>query len=153
MAREEAAVELHGKGCNCAQAVLGVFAPELGMGDEDALRIATAFGAGMGRTGGVCGAVSGACMVLGLHADMRRPEDKAAKDSAYARMQEFSGRFRGRHGELSCTGLLGVDLQTAGGMAAAREQNLFATRCNGFIRSAVQILEDMIHVSTGEYDA
>jgi len=143
MGRVEAAVELHGKGCNCAQAVLGVFAGDLGLGDEDAIRIATAFGAGMGRTGGVCGAVSGACMVLGLRSNMRRPEDKAAKDSAYGRMQEFSRRFHERHGDTSCTGLLGVDLRTAEGLQAAKGRNLFLTRCNDLIRGSVEILEDM----------
>lgn len=150
MARAEAAVELHGKGCNCAQAVLGVFAGDLGLGEEDALRIATAFGGGMGRTGGVCGAVSGACMVLGLRSDMRRPEDTAAKDSAYLRMQEFSRRFHERHGDTSCTGLLGVDLRTGEGLQAARERQLFSTRCNDLIRSAVEILE---HMGKGEHHA
>jgi C_GCAxxG_C_C family probable redox protein len=143
MGRAEAAVELHGKGCNCAQAVLAVFANDLGLGDEDALRIATAFGGGMGRTDGICGSVSGACMVLGLRSDMRRPEDKAAKDSAYARMQEFTRRFVERHGDTACTGLLGVNLSTSEGMQAARDRGLFSTRCNELIRSAVDILESM----------
>lgn len=143
MGRAEAAVELHGKGCNCAQAVLAVFAGDLGLGNEEALRIATAFGGGMGRTDGVCGAVSGACMVLGLRSDMRRPGDTAAKESAYARMQEFSRRFLERHGDTACTGLLGVNLATAEGLQAAKDRNLFTTRCNGFIRSAVEILEGM----------
>jgi C_GCAxxG_C_C family probable redox protein len=143
MGRVDAAVELHGKGCNCAQAVLAVFARDLGLGDEEALRIATAFGGGMGRTDGVCGAVSGACMVLGLRSGMRRPEDKAAKESAYARMQEFSRRFLQRHGDAACTGLLGVNLGTPEGMQAARDRNLFSTRCNEFIRTSVRILEEM----------
>jgi C_GCAxxG_C_C family probable redox protein len=143
MGRSEAAVQLHGGGCNCAQAVLAVFAGDLGLQNEEALRIATAFGGGMGRTDGVCGAVSGACMVLGLRSDMRRPEDKAAKDSAYARMQEFNRRFLELHGETACTGLLGVNLSTSEGLQAAKDQKLFDTRCNQFIRSAVEILEKM----------
>ncbi len=143
MGRAEDAVALHEQGCNCAQAVLSVFAGDLGMDAEEALRIATAFGGGMGRTNGVCGVVSGACMVLGLRSDMRRPEDKAAKDTAYERMQEFDRRFRARHGETSCTGLIGVNLSTPDGLQAARDGNLFSTRCNQFIRSAVEILEDM----------
>lgn len=141
--RADTAVDLHGQGCNCAQAVLAVFSPDLGLEREKALRIATAFGGGMGRTDGVCGAVAGACMVLGLRCDMRRPEDKAAKDDAYGRMQEFDRRFRARHGDTSCTGLLGVNLGTEEGRQAARERNLFTTRCNQFIRSAVEILEQM----------
>jgi len=141
--RADAALELHGRGCNCAQAVLTVFASDLGMAQEEALRIASAFGGGMGRTDGMCGTVTGACMVLGLRSGMRRPEDKSAKDSAYARMQEFDRRFRARHGEVSCTGLLGVNLSVPEDLQAARDRNLFSTRCNELIRSAVEILEDM----------
>ncbi len=141
--RADAAVELHGRGCNCAQAVLAVFAPELGMEQKEALRIASAFGGGMARTDGTCGTVTGACMVLGLRSDMRRPEDKSAKDTAYARMQEFDRRFRARHGDVSCTGLLGVNLSVPEGLQAARDRSLFTTRCNDLIRSAVEILEDM----------
>jgi len=143
MGRSDAAVQLHGRGCSCAQAVLAVFAPDLGMDQEDALRIASAFGGGMGRTDGVCGTVTGACMVLGLRSDMRRPEDKPAKDSAYARMQEFDRRFRARHGQTGCTGLLGVNLSRPEGLQAARDRALFSTRCNDLIRSAVEILEEM----------
>ncbi len=143
MGTADEAVELHDRGCNCAQAVLAVFAPRLGLEQAQAIRIATAFGGGMGRTDGVCGAVSGACMVLGLRSDMRRPEDKAAKDSAYERMQEFDRRFRGRYGETSCTGLLGVNPGTPDGRQAAKDRNLFSTRCDGFIRGAVEILEQM----------
>ncbi len=35
MGRAEQAVEMHGKGCNCAQAVLTVFAPELGLAQAE----------------------------------------------------------------------------------------------------------------------
>jgi len=143
MERVEAAAGLFGKGCNCAQAVLAVFAPELGLEEAEAIRIATAFGGGMGRTDGVCGAVSGACMVLGLRSDMRRPEDKEAKESAYARMQEFDRRFRRRHGETTCTGLLGVSLSTPEGMQAAGDRKLSQSRCAEYVRSAVEILEEM----------
>ena len=34
---------------------------------DAALRVSAAFGGGMGRTGGTCGAVTGALMVLGLN--------------------------------------------------------------------------------------
>lgn len=141
--RQEAAVSIHARGGNCAQAVLGAFCGELGLATEDALRVATAFGGGMGRTGSVCGAVSGACMVLGLRAGMRRPEEKDKKEAGYLLMQEFSRRFRQRFGDTSCPALLGLDIGTPGGMSAARERNLFETRCNDLIAAAVEILEEM----------
>jgi len=52
--------------CNCCQAVLGSMAPRLGLDEGTAILFGTAFGGGMGRMGGICGAVTGAFLVLGL---------------------------------------------------------------------------------------
>ena len=54
------AEEKFGGGYNCAQSVLFSFCEELGLDADTALKIACGFGAGMGRKGEVCGAVSGA---------------------------------------------------------------------------------------------
>ena len=47
------------EGYNCAQAVAGAFAPEMGLSVDAAARLASGFGGGMGRMREVCGAVSG----------------------------------------------------------------------------------------------
>ena len=52
-------------GIICAQQVLAHFADRLGLTEETALRIASAFGSGMGKAE-VCGCVSGSLMVLGM---------------------------------------------------------------------------------------
>jgi C_GCAxxG_C_C family probable redox protein len=138
------ALQLHAKGCNCAQAVLCAFAEERGIDQETAIRLATGFGGGMGRTSGACGAVTGAVMVLGLARGMRRPEDAAAKELTYALVAELIHRFRQEHGGVGCTELLGHDLGTPDGLAAARKENLFATKCNDFIRGAVLLVEKLL---------
>jgi C_GCAxxG_C_C family probable redox protein len=144
MQRETEAVSLHGKGCNCAQAVLTVFSADLGLDQETAMRVATGFGGGMGKSGNTCGVVTGACMVLGLSRGMRRAEDAAAKESTYALVREFSRQFREKHATLVCRELLGVDIGTAEGLQAARERGLFTSRCNDLIRDAVVILENIL---------
>ena len=35
-------------GCNCAQAVVGAYAEEIGLTQEQAMRLASSFGGGMG---------------------------------------------------------------------------------------------------------
>lgn len=65
MTHKEKAAALFDEKFNCSQAVLGAFAEEYGLSEEQALHIALCFSAGM-RKGEVCGAVSGAIMVLGL---------------------------------------------------------------------------------------
>jgi C_GCAxxG_C_C family probable redox protein len=50
----------------CSAAVFSAFSGELGLDADTARKIACGFGAGISRTGNVCGAVSGAIMVIGL---------------------------------------------------------------------------------------
>lgn len=48
---------------NCAQAVLTVFCEQLGLERTLVLQLAQGFGAGIGGTGSICGAVTGAYIV------------------------------------------------------------------------------------------
>ena len=149
MGKVEDAVALHGKGANCAQSVLSPYARELGVEPGTALAISTGFGGGMGKMAGTCGAVTGAFMALGLVRGMRSPEDKAAKDATYALVREMARRFTEKNGSINCRELLGCDIGTEEGAAAARAANLFATRCNGFIEDAVRIADALLDAGRG----
>ena len=59
-----AAEELFERGYNCAQAVAGAFADQMGMPQSQVLQLAGGFGGGVGRLREICGAVSGMAMVL-----------------------------------------------------------------------------------------
>jgi C_GCAxxG_C_C family probable redox protein len=144
MKREDEAIALHAKGCNCAQSVLLVFAKDFSLDESAALKVSSGFGGGMGRMGGTCGAATGAFMVLGLARGMRNPEDSGAKEASYAAVQDFSSRFTRGNATLLCREMLGVDLRTPEGQKKAREEGLFATRCNKYIADAVRILEEML---------
>ena len=65
MTKAEKAVDLYGKNFNCSQAVLTAFAEDFGLSEKLTLSLGTSFGGGA-RNGQMCGAVSGALMVLGL---------------------------------------------------------------------------------------
>ncbi len=69
------AVMLFQQGFICSQAVLAAYASDLDLPRETALKIAAGFGGGMGRSGEVCGAVSGSisCRDL-LSCDLGQPE-------------------------------------------------------------------------------
>ena len=67
----------------------------------------------------------------------------AAKELTAAQAREFMARFQARHGATSCAELLGVNIGTPEGQAAAREANLFKTTCPGLVASAVAILAEM----------
>ena len=73
------AVDLYGKNFNCSQAVLTAFAEDFGLSEKLTLSLGTSFGGGA-RNGQLCGAVSGALMVLGLkfgHFESENQEQKS----------------------------------------------------------------------------
>ena len=115
-----------------------------GLDRETALRVAGAFGAGMARTGGTCGSVTGALMVIGLSHAKTRKDDDDSRELAYALAQDFMDAFRDRNGSLLCRELLGIDVSTPEGIAAVRERDLFRTACPKFVNDAGEILEEIL---------
>ncbi len=65
MGKKEKAEELFLQGYNCAQAVAGVFAEEMGMDFDTVVKTVSSFGGGMGRMREVCGTVTGMFFVAG----------------------------------------------------------------------------------------
>jgi len=144
MDRSQEAVNLFEQGYSCSQSVLTAYALDFDLDSDPALRIASSFGGGMGRMGEVCGAVSGALMVLGLRYGYTRPEDKAAKENLYNLVRQFSERFRQQHGTILCRSLLQCDLSDPQQQLLAQERGVFKTFCPQLIRTAADILNDML---------
>ena len=119
------------------------YSSELGLKDDQALRIAAPFGGGFGHRGEVCGAVTGAMMVLGLKTGYIDPQDKATKQAVYTLAGELQNRFAARQGTTFCRDLLGMDISSPEQLELARAEGLFQTRCPHFVQTAVDILEDM----------
>ncbi len=140
--RREEAVSVFQQGYNCAQAVISVFAAELGISREQALKIANGFGGGMARRGDTCGAVVGAMMAISLEHGSSEP-DEAVKQRVYARIWRFQEEFRARHGSIICRDLLECDLGTEEGRKQAHASGVTKTRCPGYVGDAVEILEQM----------
>lgn len=76
-------------------------------------RLATGFCSGMARTGGMCGAVSGGMMAIGLALGRDAPTDDI--DRCYQAVHEFQQRFAAQYGSLNCLELTGVHLGTPEG--------------------------------------
>jgi C_GCAxxG_C_C family probable redox protein len=110
---------------------------------ETALKVGRSFGSGMGR-GLTCGAVTGAFMVLGLSRGAVEKDDRGPRYAAYDRCGEFVSRFEARRGNIGCGALLGVDMGTKEGAAAARERKLFIEVCPGVVGDAADILAEML---------
>jgi C_GCAxxG_C_C family probable redox protein len=140
----EKATQLFAAGYSCSQAVLASRAEQFGLETETALKLSAAFGGGLGRQGEICGAASGALMVIGLEDGYTKPEDKEAKEHTYELTRRFTAEFIKRTGALHCSDLLGCQIGTPEGMQQAREQELFTTICPKLVTAASQILSEML---------
>ncbi len=132
------------EGYNCSQAVLRAFAPLCGMSPDQAAKIASPFGGGIGRQREVCGAFCGAVLVLGILFGTPNPGLDERKE-VYARTQEISRRFREAFGTLVCRELLKGHpaLADSSPMPETRSEDYYRSRpCLKVIQTAAQILED-----------
>lgn len=140
------AVDIFLSGGNCAQAVLGGFGPLLGLDAVTALRVSQAFGGGLARTAGLCGAVTGGMMVIGLaHARLAAGQDEE-RETCYRLARELMRRFQEQHGSLLCRELLGCDISTGEGMAAARARRFHTDICPRFVVTSCVILEELLGI-------
>ena len=102
----------------------------------------------MGRQGEVCGAVTGALMLLGLKTGNITAADRTAKEKTYALVDEFTARFRARHKTIVCRELLGCVLNTPEGLQQAKEQQLFLKVCPQVVHDAAEIVSEMLQDTT-----
>lgn len=130
-------------GYNCAQTVLLAFSKELGLDEDTAARLAQPLGAGMGRSGEVCGALTGALLVLGLKYGSSDPADGKAKEACYARAKSFLAEFAKTHeGHIRCLDLLPCDIRIPEELAKFKAMEGGRIYCARFVQEAVQLLKE-----------
>jgi C_GCAxxG_C_C family probable redox protein len=117
---------------------------EFGLSEDLAVHLGTGFGGGMARQGEVCGAVSGAIMVLGLKYGMTNETEEEAGSKTYELVSEFMNKFEEQKSTVRCKDLLGCDINTAEGREEAMEKDLFNALCPELVQTAGKILDDLI---------
>jgi C_GCAxxG_C_C family probable redox protein len=143
---EEEAVRLFREGCNCSQAVFTAFSDVTGIDAKTAFMISSSFGGGMGRMREVCGAVTGAFMVLGTLYGYSEHEDKK-KSEIYELVRDFSDRFRTENGSIICRELLsqaGIPKDTSNEPEKRTPEYYKKRPCPELIAYAADLTEDYI---------
>lgn len=143
MSKTDKALSLFSNNFNCSQAVFTAFAADFGIDEELALKLGTSFGGGA-RNGEICGAVSGALLVLGLKYGHYNAADNEQKSRAYQIAVDYTKRFKEANGSIVCRDLLGYDLTNPDEMACIKEKELFTDICPKMVKSAVEILESVL---------
>ena len=146
MSRAEEAKKQFEKGFFCAPAVLSTYSEQLGLEKSLALKIASGFGAGIGRMGRTCGAVTGALMVIGLKHGQVNLSDQESQQKTYTLVKEFINRFTTLHGSIECKELIGYDLGNSGELKSAIESGVFKNKCPSFVYDSSLILEEVLHL-------
>ncbi|HHE37844.1 MAG TPA: C_GCAxxG_C_C family protein [Candidatus Cloacimonetes bacterium] len=152
MNKKEQVVNAYAQGFNCAQSVLSVFSERFGIDVSAALKIGSAFGGGYAQQGKVCGAITGALMVLGLKYPRLEPESEKQKERINNLAADFIKNFQQRNKDLTyCRDLLEYDVSTEEGRLAAKENNA-RKKCEKYVQDAVEILEDMFFRGYNEFN-
>lgn len=127
---------------NCAQSVLSVFAEELGLSPEMALKLASPFGSGIAYMQETCGAVTGALMAIGLKYGQGEDGSQNDKQMAYDLARSFITEFRKKHQHVNCRQLLdNLDMSIPEEMDEIRKRDLFNKRCTNQVKDAVEITQ------------
>jgi C_GCAxxG_C_C family probable redox protein len=138
---EKRAEELFGSGLYCAESVLLSVAEHAGIASPLIPKIATGFCGGMSRTRGMCGAVNGGVMALGLLFGRNNPE--LPVDAVYGKVQQFLNTFHEEYGSINCFELIGVDLGTERGREQFKQMGIRST-CRGFTGGAARMVAEII---------
>lgn len=146
MSEKDRAVELFKEGYNCSQSVFTAFAYRFGIDEDTAKKISAGLGGGVGRMREVCGAVSGAAMVIGSIASATEGKDSESKQKNYELVQEFVRRFIQENGSIVCGELLGLEGKTSkSAKPESRTAEYYKKRpCAELVQCAAEILEEMI---------
>jgi C_GCAxxG_C_C family probable redox protein len=123
------------EGLNCAETILRAANSDLRLGlDKNALRLAAGFGGGMG-VGSVCGALTGAIMVMGrLYVKERAHESSRVKDVE----KKFIAAFEKEFGTILCTPIKNAHFNPE-------------HKCKSVVLKASEILEDLLKSDPPEY--
>ena len=132
----------------CSESVLLALCQEFGIEIDDKIipRIAGLFAGGIGNSGSVCGAVTGAVMAMGLLKERGESIDEALDTLAVA--QEFRCRFEAEMNTINCRELTGLDLTTKEGVDQLMNSDIPQTICFPAVATAYRLVVDLLKESS-----
>ena len=129
----------------CAETTLVVLAEAYGLPHADDPSPALALNGGVAYAGGVCGALTGAAVAVGLLAGARRSDHGAAKASARTAVADLVEAFEAAHGAIDCRTLLGCSIRTSAEHTAFIDGGVWRRTCMAQIEFVVEWLAGLGH--------
>lgn len=146
MKKKDKALEYFRNHFNCSQSVFTVFGTEEGLSEDQCLKSSCAFGGGMGRQQGTCGAITGAMMALGMKYGKATGDPEEKKSDTYAKTRELFTEFKKLHQSTVCRELLqGFDMNDPEDHQRIMDLRLFETLCEKYVTDSVIITEKLLN--------
>jgi len=136
--------ELFNQGLCCSESVLQAVAESRGIQSELIPKIATGLCAGIARTGGTCGAVSGGVLAISMVTGRSNAQESREENHRLVRL--FLAECEAKFGSTNCEKLVGCRLDTPEGQQFFKEQNL-REKCAKFTREAARLASQLIEQS------
>ncbi|MGV9174034.1 MAG: C-GCAxxG-C-C family protein [Promethearchaeia archaeon] len=141
---KEALPKLEGRGINCCELtfmhILNVLEFDTAYFHNCAIPLAGGFGGYKSKEGwqGPCGAVTGACMAIGIimGGEERIPNSKIPL--AYLKAQKYCSEFEKEFGSVICAEICGYDFSTPEGMLLYQKNDVWENTCHHFVIWAVE---------------
>jgi len=145
-AKVDEARSLYLSGYNCAQSVFAAFSQEMGLKREDALRMASGMGGGIGGLRMTCGAVSAMAMVLSALYGYDDAADFEGKKQLYADIQRLHSSFIAEHETSECRALLQKSGIVVKAQPSERTPEYYRTRpCARYIELCAKFISEELN--------
>ena len=132
---EKRAKELFDSGFFCAESVLLAVAEHAAIHSPLLPKISTGFCGGISRSKGMCGAVTGGVMALGMI--FGRSSADMPPDDTYLKVRELLTTFETQFGSSNCFDLTGCDFNDAMDRQRWKESEM-ASKCKEFTGAAAR---------------
>lgn len=133
---------LTNQGYDCAQCVMKAFEKELGEELGEAIRLVSCMSMGL-LQGSVCGGVLAALAVIGWKFGKDQP-DYAAQGLCMIKREQFFMEFRQKYPDITCPGILGLDVRKNEDNIRANKEGLYTTLCPQMFEDIVAIVKKLI---------
>ncbi len=104
-------------------------------------KISTGFCGGLARTRGMCGAVSGAVIALGMLCGRSQPQEST--DEVYIKVKQFIEAFENSYNTINCFELIGCDFNLESEQIRWKESGL-ALKCEEYTGTSARLVAEMV---------
>ena len=130
----------------CAQSIMAVYGPEVGLSIEQSLQIGSSLGGGIGYQQHICGAINAGAIIIGLKHGNSVHGDMEKKKRAIKLAGDYVLECQQILGNTQCSELIKLDLNNAEQVSKANADGLFDRVCNNAILKCAEILEKYLNI-------